>query len=203
MALPDLPLLWDDHAVQIVLSAGMCAGWIAAEYAGRWSTWRQGAGRRRSSALDQGTYPIIAIALTLSVAADAALFLFAVGPWLPIWVSFAGAVLMGLGFGLRYWAMDTLGRFFTNPITIRDDHVIVRAGPYRWIRHPAYTGGLLIAIGLPLVLGVLSAFLFAVVVCGFAYVYRIGIEEEALLARFGPRYRAYQQETARLLPGIF
>ncbi len=201
--LPDFSALWGARAPETLLGLLACAGWIASEYAGRRRTWMQGAARRRSSALDRGTYPIIAIALTLSVATDGVLFVLGVGPELPIAVSLAGLALMGLGFGVRYWAMDTLGRFFTNPITIRSDHVIVRGGPYRWVRHPSYSGGLLIAIGLPLVLGLPAGFLFAVLVCGFAYVYRISIEEEALLTRFGSGYAEYQRETSRLVPRIF
>jgi protein-S-isoprenylcysteine O-methyltransferase Ste14 len=195
--------LWSARAPQILLGAVFCVLWVLIEYAARRSTWRQGAGRRRSSPLDRGTYPMIAIALTLSAFIDAIFFLGRVGPQLPLAASYVGAALMLVGLGLRYWSMDTLGQFFTNPITIRPDHVIIRKGPYRWIRHPAYTGGLLVAIGLPLVLGVLGAFLAAVVVCGFAYVYRIHIEERALLEKFGANYEAYRATTARLVPGVY
>ncbi len=195
--------LWPARAPEILLGALFCALWIAIEYAARRRTWQQGASRRRSSTLDRGTYPIIGIALTISAAIDAVFFLGSLGPTLPLAASFVGAALMLSGLGLRYWAMDTLGRFFTNPITIHPDHVIVQDGPYRWIRHPAYTGGLFVAIGLPLVLGSLTAFAVALVLCGFAYVYRIHIEERALLERFGAHYEEYRATTSRLLPHVY
>ena len=192
-----------DHWLPALLAVLFGVGWIATEYYARRSTWRQGAPRRPRSTLDQGTYPIIAIGLLVSEASAAIAFLSGAGIFLPFWATVLGAIAMLVGFAIRTWALVTLGQFFTMPITIRDDHRLIRAGPYRWLRHPAYTGGMLIAIGLPLVLGTLIGFLVAVIACLVVYVYRIRIEERALTARFGDEYRSYARTTWRLIPPIY
>ncbi|MCI4360186.1 MAG: isoprenylcysteine carboxylmethyltransferase family protein [Thermoplasmata archaeon] len=125
------------------------------------------------------------------------------GGYLPSWSVAIGAPLMVAGLAVRVWALTTLGKFFTMPITLRSDHELVRNGPYRWIRHPAYTGGFLTAIGLPIVLGTPAGVVVTVVACMLAYVWRIRIEERVLLSRFGDTYREYSRTTWRLLPGLF
>lgn len=191
------------HAFAVGITLLACVGWVLAEYAARRVTWRKGASRRRSSALDQRTYPIIAVALVGTLVMNVLLFFSGATPYLPPIASVIGAGLMVLGFGLRYYAMWTLGGFFTNPITIRPDQRIVREGPYRYLRHPAYTGGLLVAVGFPLALGLSVGFLLTLAACGYAYVHRIRIEEAALLSHFGDQYREYSRGTFRLFPGLY
>ena len=89
------------------------------------------------------------------------------------------------------------------PITIREDHQLVRGGPYRWLRHPSYTGGFLTAIGLPLALGTPVGFVVTLGACLIAYVYRIRIEEAALISKFGASYQEYSRRTWRLIPGVY
>src|SRR4029453_1779281 len=66
---------------------------------------------------------------------------------------FAGVVLFVAGLLLRWWAIITLGRFFTVDVTIEKDHELVKRGPFRMVRHPSYTGVLLAFVGLGLTLG--------------------------------------------------
>jgi protein-S-isoprenylcysteine O-methyltransferase len=187
------------------LAAGAVVGiaWILAEYLGRRSTWLQGAPKQPSSAIDRGTYPAIALSLAASMSFTAFVFLLGVGGYLPVWSIVPGLVLAFAGLAIRGWALRTLGRFFTMPITIAPDHQIVRGGPYRWIRHPAYTGGFLTALAMPLVLGSWVGVLFTLFACSLAYVHRIRIEEAALEGRFGEAYREYAKGTSRLLPGLY
>jgi protein-S-isoprenylcysteine O-methyltransferase len=191
------------HLLAVAVTFVLGVYWIAAEYVGRRATWRRGAPRRPSSALDRGTYPVIAASLALSMSLTVVAFLLGIGGYLPVLTIVPGAILVLAGMGIRVWALDTLGRFFTMPITIHADHRIVRDGPYRWIRHPAYTGGFLTAVGLPLALGTPLGVLASLAFCGAAYVYRIRIEEAALVGRFGDDYRRYAKGTWRLLPGIY
>ena len=65
----------------------------------------------------------------------------------------AGVVLFVAGLILRWWAIITLGRFFTVDVTIEKDHELVERGPFRIVRHPSYTGVLLAFVGLALSLG--------------------------------------------------
>ncbi len=192
-----------DHALAVELTAVGAVAWIGAEYYGRRSTWRQGAPRRPPNALDRGTYPAIAASLAVGMSATVLAFLSGLGGYLPAWASPVGLTVVAVGLTIRVWALSTLGRFFTMPITLRPDHQIVRAGPYRRLRHPAYTGGYLTAVGLSLALGAPLGLVVTVVGCLAAYVYRIHVEEATLLSRFGEDYRRYSATTWRLLPPVY
>lgn len=74
-------------------------------------------------------------------------------------------------------------------------------GPYRWLRHPAYTGMLLMYAGINMALGTWLGTLIGVGVFLTATLYRIQVEEKALVEAFGEQYRAYMRHTWRLLPG--
>lgn len=118
------------------------------------------------------------------------------------------AVLVGLpvawiGLGLRLWAVRTLGRFFRRSVTIEADHVLVTAGPYRVLRHPSYTGGLVIGAGLGIATGNLAALAAFTILPLIGILPRIRVEEAALLGALGDRYADYKQHTCRLLPGIW
>lgn len=110
--------------------------------------------------------------------------------------------LMGSGLVLRWASILTLGRFFTVDVAIHGDHAVVRRGPYAWVRHPSYSGLLLLFLGLALHLGsVISFFVMMVPVCVAGW-RRIQVEEAALLQALGEPYAAYCRETRRLVPGL-
>src|SRR5215831_12318457 len=71
----------------------------------------------------------------------------------------AGVVLFAAGLLLRWWAIISLGRFFTVDVTIEKDHELVERGPFRFVRHPSYTGVLLAFVGYALSLGNWAALL--------------------------------------------
>jgi protein-S-isoprenylcysteine O-methyltransferase Ste14 len=114
-----------------------------------------------------------------------------------------GAVVMLFGVALRWYAIRVLGRFFTRNVAIREDHEIIRAGPYRYVRHPSYSGYLMAALGLGIALDnwlALGALLFA---NAAVFGYRIRVEEAVLVGVFGQDYVAYQRTTRRLIPLIY
>jgi protein-S-isoprenylcysteine O-methyltransferase len=191
------------HTLPIALALVFSFAWCACEYYARRATWRQGAVRKPPATMDRGTYPAIAVSLAIGIGFATTAFLTGFGGYWPEWTGAIGVLVMTAGLGIRVWALTTLGRFFTMPITLRSDHELVRAGPYQWIRHPAYTGGLLTAIGLPVILGTPFGFVVTLAACLAAYVHRIRIEEAVLLSRFGATYREYSAETWRLLPGLY
>ena len=195
--------LAETHTFQWASAVVLSAAWVASEYYARRATWRKGAVRKPSSAMDRATYPVIAISLAIGMIASTVFFLSGLGGYFPWWVTLVGLPVMVTGLYVRVWALTTLGRFFTMPITIREDHEIVKEGPYRWVRHPAYTGGLLTALGVPLLLGTPLGLLVAFVACFAAYVHRIRIEEGVLRSRFGKGYEEYERGTWRLLPGLY
>jgi len=114
-----------------------------------------------------------------------------------------GLAMMVAGLLFRWWAIRVLAQYFTVDVSIRDDHRIVRDGPYRWLRHPSYTGALATFYGFALCLGDLVAMLVIVVPVTLAFLHRMRIEEAVLAAAFPVDYPAYAGETKRLLPGIW
>ena len=114
-----------------------------------------------------------------------------------------GLILFVLGLIIRWVAIIYLGRFFTVNVAIAEDHQLITTGPYRYVRHPSYTGTLLIFLGFGLcMLNVFSAAAIFLPI-SVAFLWRMHVEEEALLSAFGERYRAYATSTARLIPLIY
>lgn len=114
-----------------------------------------------------------------------------------------GLVLFALGLLLRWFSIIYLGHFFTTNVAIAADHQLIDAGPYRFIRHPSYAGALLAFVGLGLCLGNLASLSVLVVPIFFAFLWRMKVEEKALIEALGERYRAYMQQTKRLIPFVF
>ncbi|HEX4701849.1 MAG TPA: isoprenylcysteine carboxylmethyltransferase family protein [Pseudonocardiaceae bacterium] len=109
-------------------------------------------------------------------------------------------LLFGSGVVLRLVAIRVLGRFYSHHVIRRDDHAIVRTGPYRVIRHPAYAGMMLGHLGLVLFfLNPLSVPLFLALTVAIGW--RIRVEERELLIL--PAYREYATSRPRLLPGVW
>ena len=114
-----------------------------------------------------------------------------------------GAVVGWLGLLLRWWCFITLGRYFTTVLKTSPDQAIVDRGPYRVLRHPSYTGLLLALVGGGLMLGNWAGALasFALVIA--AVLYRIRIEEHALITTVGDAYRLFSKTRARLVPFVW
>ena len=110
----------------------------------------------------------------------------------------AGDILLAAGTGWSVWSLRSLGR---NLSVIAQARKLVVGGPYRWVRHPLYTGEIVSSLGLALTAGSLTAL---AVWLGFCVLqgYR-ALREEQLLVRALPGYRGYQARTAALLPGLF
>ncbi len=111
-----------------------------------------------------------------------------------------GALFFFLGMVLRWWAIIHLGRFFTVNVAIAKDHKVVSDGPYRLVRHPSYTGALLAFLGLGILLHNWLAAIVLVVPITVAFLWRIRIEEKALIAALGTAYTEYMARTKKLVP---
>jgi protein-S-isoprenylcysteine O-methyltransferase Ste14 len=107
-------------------------------------------------------------------------------------------VLLLCGMSWSVWALRSLGRNVSVLAQARD---VVDRGPYRWVRHPLYSGEIVSALGVAIAMNSLTALAFWLVLCGLQ-VYRALREEEVLLNAL-PAYRSYQRHTAALLPGVF
>jgi protein-S-isoprenylcysteine O-methyltransferase Ste14 len=154
---------------------------------------------------DRSTLGIIWLVIAVSVTAGVFVALnFAVAalPYERMFAS-AGVVLFVAGLILRWWAIITLGRFFTVDVTIEKDHELVERGPFRIVRHPSYTGVLLAFVGLGLSMRNWAALLVILLPIGAAFIHRMNVEEDALLRALGLRYAEYMKRTKRLVPFVY
>lgn len=119
-------------------------------------------------------------------------------------VSFGvGLVLMAAGVALRGWAFATLGRYFTLNVMVSADQQVISSGPYRVLRHPSYTGVLLISAGVGLAAANWVSLAALVVLPLALLLWRIHVEEAALLATLDDRYRSYAAGHKRLIPLVW
>jgi len=122
---------------------------------------------------------------------------------LPPLFALLGLILFIGGVLLRWCSIICLGRFFTIDVAIAPDHQVVHSGPYRFVRHPSYLGALLAFAGFGLVLQNWASLLALIFPISMAFLYRIKVEESALLHALGNRYRDYAERTKRLIPFLY
>jgi protein-S-isoprenylcysteine O-methyltransferase Ste14 len=112
-------------------------------------------------------------------------------------------LLFAAGVGLRFWAAALLGRFFTHRVQLHGQHRLIRSGPYRWVRHPAYSGLLLAFAGAGIAMGDWLALALTTLPLTVAVLYRVRIEEAALRAHFPDEFDEYSRDTYRMIPLVF
>lgn len=160
----------------------------------------------RSRALDRGSlrliFVLVWIGLTLAFSISFVFTRAAIQRHRSL-VFFAGIGLMLAGIALRRYAMSVLGRYFTFDVAVQTGQAVVKAGPYRYVRHPSYTGALITQVGIGLALGNWASLLALLACTGTAYAYRISVEETALVTALGEPYEAYRRQTWRLIPFLF
>jgi protein-S-isoprenylcysteine O-methyltransferase Ste14 len=115
----------------------------------------------------------------------------------------AGSVVLWCGLLLRAWAVVTLGRSFRTSVEVDAGQPVVTTGPYARIRHPSYTGLLLIALGAGIGFGNWLSLALCVVLPPLGLLPRIVVEEAEMNRVLGDDYRDYQARTRRLIPGVW
>lgn len=119
------------------------------------------------------------------------------------WLRILTLGLFILGLAIRWTAVITLGRSFSSNVAIHSTQTVMKSGLYRWMRHPSYTGLIVIFVAAGLHTRNWIAFLIVTVPTTAALLYRIHVEEIALREHFGEEYIAYSRETSRLIPGVY
>jgi protein-S-isoprenylcysteine O-methyltransferase Ste14 len=155
---------------------------------------------------DQGSWAVINYGSKLArIAAVAVAFI--TPPWVEgvarLWLYGLGLLLMVAGASLRRHCFKSLGDFFTFQVTAPDTHQIIRHGIYKWVRHPSYTGGMLFNIGIGVAMTNIMSILFLTLTMIMVYIYRVIVEEKALIKAHGNEYTDYMQQTKRFVPFMF
>jgi len=157
---------------------------------------------------EEGTLLAVGIAAAYLVFVAGVLAYFINPDWMdwsqvavPMWVRWAGILPLLAGAGLLNWGLHHLGTNLTISISTKDDHALITTGPYRWVRHPLYTGGMVESAGLSLMLAngfvTVSAVVFwTLIAC------RTPLEEQKLIEEFGEEYRRYMRQVPRFSPKI-
>jgi protein-S-isoprenylcysteine O-methyltransferase Ste14 len=118
------------------------------------------------------------------------------GGWTRFWI---GVVLVLLGLALAIWARHVLGDNWSATVTVKEGHELIRVGPYRSIRHPIYSGILLMILGTGLAGGHAHA-LLAFPIALLALWLKSRLEERWMAAEFGDRYAEYRRTSWALVP---
>jgi protein-S-isoprenylcysteine O-methyltransferase Ste14 len=176
------------------------AGWAVLEFGLRVRERLQGRG---GAARDRATRVLIAVTIGFAVAVAAVTASRGTAPRIAGPYRVVGLIVMWLGLAIRVWAIATLGRAFRTTVEVDPGQAVISSGPYRWVRHPSYSGLLLIVTGC----GLAAGNWFALAVCAVlplpALLRRIQVEEAELTSVLGDRYRAYQAQTTRLIPRLW
>lgn len=198
-----LPLIYTNVAAAGIFLAA-CLIWNVPEVIGALKQMAQ-VSRKEASRQDRGSLGVL---IGLQWAGLALNFLLA---WLlpAAAISWHRTTLFGIGVGsillgvaLRWYAIWTLGCYFTRDVAVSSNQQVIQNGPYRFVRHPAYSGTFLTMLGVGLAVTNWAS-LFALLVGVFSgHLYRVRVEERALIQTIGQPYIAYMQRTWRFIPFV-
>jgi len=173
--------------------------------------YRYRARQESETILRRNERPLLVLArVVLTLPLLGGILAYLVNPGLMDWASFTAPLWSrwtGVGLGLStvpaaYWVFSSIGHNISETVLTKEKHELVTHGPYRWIRHPLYTTGLVLITAI----GLMAANWFILL---FAFIALVGIslaviptEERALLDAFGVEYRDYMQGTGRIFPRV-
>ncbi len=196
------PVPFSGRLIDATIFWSACASWILPEIIA--SIVKRSPGASKDG--DRGSLRLIALLWSVGIAAGFALsFLLPQTAihWERAGVFWTGICVMLAGTAFRWYSARLLGKHFTFDVATQSDQALIEVGPYRYIRHPSYSGALVTLVGFGLALGNWAALAAAVSCLGVAYAYRIPVEEAALASAMGESYTQYMRRTWRLVPFLF
>jgi protein-S-isoprenylcysteine O-methyltransferase Ste14 len=149
---------------------------------------------------------VLRLALGIPFMVSIALYIFLprtiawAGVGLPPWLRIFGLLLAIAALAGLYWVHATLGENFSPTLQIKQQHVLVIRGPYRWVRHPMSSVLLALHIAYLLLAANWLVGLLGLLVIGMVMTMRTRAEEAMMIGQFGEQYRVYMQQTGRFLP---
>lgn len=166
-----------------------------------WAIWINKAERRESAASHFAHGALAAAGFFL-------MFVNVRVPWLKVrllpdalWLQALGITITLAGFGLAIWARMYLGRNWSSAVTSKVKHELICSGPYRWVRHPIYSGLLFALFGTALVRDELRG-LLALALVYIAWKIKSRLEERMMISTFGSEYTAYASATGAMFPRL-
>ncbi len=199
-----LPLIYTNAgAAGIFLAA--CLIWNVPEMIGARKQTAK-ASRKEASVQDRGSMGILVGLQWVGLALNfllAGLFPAAAIPWYRTALFSIGVILILLGVALRWYAIWTLGRYFTRDVAVSADQQVVQTGPYRSIRHPAYSGTFLTMLGVGLAMTNWASLVTLLICVLIGHMYRVSVEEKALIQAIGQPYVEYMHRTRLFIPLVF
>jgi protein-S-isoprenylcysteine O-methyltransferase Ste14 len=195
-----MPLIFRPGAAGTVFTVAVAA-WLVFEFVMRVRQRR----RAGSPPATDTTYSVLVLCIVAAVIAAEVLGRCGQLPWPGglAWPAVAGIVLIAAGTGLRAWSIATLGRFFQYQIAIQPSHRVVTTGPYRHLRHPAYSAVALVLAGIALACDDVWSLVAVAVLGGAGLAVRIRAEERQLTQALGAEYQHFAAGRKRLVPGIW
>lgn len=199
-----LPLAYTNVDAAIIFLAA-CLIWNAPEAAGMLKQFA-GMSRKEAAVQDHGSLGVL-IALQwlglllnflLAWLADAADI-----SWHRTALFALGVSMILLGVGLRWYSVWTLGGYFTRDVAVSTKQQVVQSGPYRVLRHPAYSGTFLTMLGVGLAMTNWASLLALSLCVLLGHLYRVHVEENALVRTIGQPYIDYMRHTKRFIPWVF
>lgn len=195
-----MPLIFRHGPAGAAFTAAVAA-WLVFEFVMRIHQRRRAGGPPATDI----TYSVLVLCLVAAVIAAEVLGRRGGLPWPGglTWPAVAGIALIAAGIGLRAWSIITLGRFFQYQITIQPSHQVVTTGPYRHLRHPAYTAVALVLVGIALACDDVWSLVAAAALGGAGLAVRIRAEERQLTQALGAEYQHFAAGRKRLVPGVW
>jgi protein-S-isoprenylcysteine O-methyltransferase Ste14 len=159
--------------------------------------------QQRAGSADRALYGFLVVAAFIAIFADWRVLEplnRSLWPRNPALDAFGTAItVVGLAFAV--WARFYLGTNWSSAVSIKVGHELIRSGPYRWVRHPIYSGLLLAMLGTGIVRGELrSVVAFVLLYIGFWV--KMRIEDEFMAKTFGEQYQNYALSTGALFPRL-
>jgi protein-S-isoprenylcysteine O-methyltransferase Ste14 len=130
-------------------------------------------------------------------------------PWLHVRLfqpspitNWLGVALTAAGIGFAIWARLYLGANWSGAVTVKVGHELVRSGPYRFVRHPIYTGLITALLGTGLLLAQRRS-VIALVMIYAGFKIKSKIEERAMISTFGTAYEEYRRSVGAIIPKLY
>jgi protein-S-isoprenylcysteine O-methyltransferase Ste14 len=196
-----LPLVLTNHTAALILTGGYFI-WLVPELIHTFSH------RVKASSRVDDPYSGIVLRLSLGTAVLSANWLARVETWAtiawhPILTFSLGITLIVIGVAFRWYSIHELGKYFSVQLAVQPGQTIMKDGPYRWIRHPSYTGSLITMLGLGMAFTNWLCLVSVPLIVFVGFNYRANVEERMLITALGDSYREYMKGTKRFIPFIY